>query len=69
MSENILDYMKQLLRDEEVRKAGDGIVKLCLQVLQQYGLEGENALMRHADSEVFVMDLLRLNNRADLVCR
>ena len=38
------DYMKQLLRDEEVRKAGDGIVKLCLQVLQQYGLEGENAL-------------------------
>lgn len=36
--------MKQLLRDEEVRKAGDGIVKFCLQVLQQYDLEGENAL-------------------------
>lgn len=37
-------YEATFLRDEEVRKAGDGIVKLCLQVLQQYGLEGENAL-------------------------
>lgn len=37
-------YEATFLRDEEVRKAGDGIVKLCLHVLQQYGLEGENAL-------------------------
>ena len=60
--------MNNLLRDEEVRKAGDGIVKLCLQVLQRLRRERMH-FMRHVDSEVFVMDLRRLNSRADLVCR
>ncbi|PHA00027.1 TetR family transcriptional regulator [Bacillus pseudomycoides] len=37
-------YEATFLRDEEVQQAGAGIVELCLHILQQYGLEGENAL-------------------------
>ncbi|PEA53902.1 TetR family transcriptional regulator [Bacillus pseudomycoides] len=37
-------YEATFLRDEEVQRTGDGIVELCLRILQQYGLEGENAL-------------------------
>ncbi|PEZ06588.1 TetR family transcriptional regulator [Bacillus sp. AFS018417] len=37
-------YEATFLRDEEVQQAGDGIVELCLHVLQHYGLEGEKAI-------------------------
>ncbi|EMA6342351.1 TetR/AcrR family transcriptional regulator [Bacillus cytotoxicus] len=37
-------YEATFLRDEDVQKAGDSIVSLCLRVLQEYDLKGEQAL-------------------------
>lgn len=37
-------YEATFLRDEEVERAGDNIVKLCLSILEQYGLKEEEAL-------------------------